>query len=101
MEVIDLTQILRLVMALCFVLLLMGGLTLALKKLGLTQPTSVKQGDKPRLSVVESLPIDARRRAVILRCDDREHLVLLGANGETVVERHLPPTNKVQNDEIS
>ncbi|MGB1548152.1 MAG: flagellar biosynthesis protein FliO, partial [Alphaproteobacteria bacterium] len=31
-----------------------------------------------RLGVVEVLPVDARRRLVLLKKDDREHLVLLG-----------------------
>ncbi|MGE5538300.1 MAG: flagellar biosynthetic protein FliO [Gemmatimonas sp.] len=38
-----------------------------------------------RLAVVESLALDARHRLVLVRRDDREHLVLLGAT-ETVVE---------------
>jgi flagellar protein FliO/FliZ len=38
-----------------------------------------------RLSVVESLPLDPRHRLVLVRRDDREHLLLLGT-GETVVE---------------
>jgi len=31
-----------------------------------------------RLRVVETLPLDARRRLVLLRCDGREALLLLG-----------------------
>lgn len=31
-----------------------------------------------RLRVVETLPLDARRRLVLLRCDGRDALVLLG-----------------------
>lgn len=38
-----------------------------------------------RIAVVESLALDARHRLVLVRRDDREHLILLGA-AETVVE---------------
>ena len=84
-----LSQIIRLVLALAFVLALMGGLTLLMKKLGLSANTSIKSGEKRRLKIVESLPLDARRRLAILKCDDKEHLVILGANRETVIENDI------------
>lgn len=52
-----------------------------------------------RLSLVESLPIDARRRAVIIRCDNREHLVILGQTGETLVAADLPPRPAIEAEE--
>lgn len=42
-----------------------------------------------RLQIVEILPLDARRRAILLRRDDREHLVILGTQGETVIETNI------------
>ena len=36
------------------------------------------------------MPIDNRRRLVLVRRDDREHLLLLGPQGETVVETNIP-----------
>ena len=86
----DLPQILRLFAALALVLALMGGLALALKKLGLsgaTAPTPKKR----RLKIVESLPLDPRRRLVLLQRDDKQHLVILGAAGETVIENDIQP----------
>ncbi|MCB1783234.1 MAG: flagellar biosynthetic protein FliO [Alphaproteobacteria bacterium] len=82
-------------MALSFVLVLMGGLALALKKLGLTSAQNIKQGEKRRLKIIESLPLDARRRAVILRCDDAEHLLILNANGETLVAKDIPAVDSL------
>jgi flagellar protein FliO/FliZ len=38
-----------------------------------------------RLQLVESLPLDARRRLVLVRCDQREHLLLLGGNEDIVI----------------
>jgi flagellar protein FliO/FliZ len=44
-------------------------------------------GGKRRLAIVEILPLDGRRRLVLLRRDATEHLVLLGPDGALVVER--------------
>lgn len=45
-----------------------------------------------RLSIRESLLLDPRRRVVIVRADGIEHVVLLGASGETVLDtRPAPP----------
>ena len=81
----DPTQYLRFVAALIFVLALMGAAVYALRAFGLVQLTGRKPTDR-RLSVVESLMIDARRRLLIVRRDDKEHLILLSPTGETVVE---------------
>lgn len=44
-----------------------------------------------RLQVVETLAIDARHRAVLLRRDDKEHLVVLGGSNNIVVEQAIEP----------
>ena len=44
-----------------------------------------------RLSVVEVAPIDGKRRLVLLRRDATEHLVLLGSDSATVIERGIAP----------
>jgi len=43
-------------------------------------------GGKRRLAIVEVLPLDAKRRLVLLRRDGMEHLVLMGIGGDIVVE---------------
>ena len=44
-----------------------------------------------RLQLKESLVIDPRRRLVILQADATEHVVLLGAEAETVLASHPAP----------
>lgn len=44
-----------------------------------------------RLGVVESLTIDAKHRLVLVRRDDCEHLLLLGASQPLVVEGDCSP----------
>jgi flagellar protein FliO/FliZ len=49
-------------------------------------------GQPRRLSVQESLLLDPRRRLVLVRADDRDHLLLLSATGETLlVTTPVPP----------
>lgn len=82
--------------ALIFVLALMGGLALLLKKLGLAGD-KLPGGDKRRVRVLESLPLDARRKVILLRKDDTEHLVILGPTGETVLDRTKTSDSKDTN----
>jgi len=82
------TDYLKFFAALLFVLGLMGGLALVLKRIGLG-PASMIAPDKRRLKVIEILPLDARRKAVLLSRDGAEHLVILGPSGETVVETNI------------
>lgn len=69
-----------------FALIATLGLILAVaygaRRLGMLQAGS--QTPK-RMKVTESLMLDPRRRLVIVRCDDREHLILLGPGGDIVV----------------
>ncbi len=78
-------QLLRLVAALVFVISLMGGLAFLMKHFNNRRLLS-PGGKRKRLQVVEILPLDPRRRLILLRRDNREHLVILGTNGETVIE---------------
>jgi flagellar protein FliO/FliZ len=74
--------------ALLFVLALMGGLALLLKKMGIAGPALVTPS-KRRLKVVENLAIDSRRRVILIKCDDKEHLLLLGQNNDVVIEQNI------------
>ena len=86
--------LLKMLAALIFVLGLMGGLALILRKMGLSGHVRTP-GQEPRLKVIESIPIDQRRRIAIIQRDDVQHLVIFGPNGETVIETGIPlPDNK-------
>jgi flagellar protein FliO/FliZ len=80
--------ILKLVLALAFVLTLIGGAALIARRLGLAHVKPA--GSRRRLAVVEVLSLDARRRLVLVRRDDTEHLLLIGTPAEAVVvERNI------------
>jgi flagellar protein FliO/FliZ len=89
------SSLLTLFAALVFVLALMGGLWIALKKLGLAgQLGAVGQGrygaggGPRRLQVMETLALTPQHRAIILRMDTEDHLVIIGPNGQSVVITH-------------
>jgi len=84
----ELHDYIRFVAALAFVLGLMGGLALILKRINLGA-MGINPGAKRRLKIIEILPLDARRKAVLLSRDDAEHLVILGGTSETVVETNI------------
>jgi flagellar protein FliO/FliZ len=92
-------EILRFFMALVFVVSLMGGLWIILKKLGMNGGFTLQQGKKRRLKIVEILPLDVKHKAVLIRRDDKDHLVILGPNGETVIEQSIP-VQEEKNDVI-
>lgn len=81
--------------AFLFVMGLMGCFAFVLKKIGLGN-AAMLPADKRRLKIIEILPLDARRKAVLLRRDSTEHLVILGPTSETVVETHIAPSDQKQ-----
>jgi flagellar protein FliO/FliZ len=85
----DWADYLRFVFALIFVLGLMGGFWLLLKKLGFSQNITLGASANRRLTITEILPLDPRRKAVLIKRDDTEHLVILSPTGETVVETNI------------
>jgi len=83
----DLIDIARYLGALMLVLALVGFAALAARRYGL--PGIVSGSATRRLAVVETLMVDARHKLLIIRRDDKEHLVLVGPEGANVVESGL------------
>ncbi len=77
----------RFLLALVFVIGLIGVAAAIARRMGLGFPAAaLKKSANRRLSVVEAAPLDGRRRMVLIRRDDTEHLILLGPNSEVVIE---------------
>ena len=89
MDVINSLQLLKFGGALLFVLALMLGLSLIMRRLN--SGTGLLPPNKRRLKIVEMMPLGARHRMILVKRDDREHLVILGPAGETVVESGITP----------
>lgn len=96
----DYQDYLKFFFALIFVISLMGCLAYVLKRTGYGQGGISTLGSKAkkRLKIIEILPLDARRKAVLIQRDDTQHLVLLSASGETVVETNIKAPKDTQHD---
>jgi hypothetical protein len=80
----------KLVVAFGVVLGLIAMSTWALRRvggsrLGVTTP----RGRQPRLAVIDAAAVDTRRRLVLIRRDNVEHLIMIGGPTDVVVEQNI------------
>jgi flagellar protein FliO/FliZ len=80
----------RFFLALIFVLALIGILTAVARRFGFGYRMATKGGEARRLSIVEVMPVDAKRRLILLRRDSTDHLVLLGSGPDLLLEGGIP-----------
>lgn len=83
----DFTSFLHATLALVFVLCLIWLCSYAARRFA---PGMAMPGKNRRLKIMEAAPLDARNRAIILRCDGREHLVILGEGKVCLIDRDIP-----------
>lgn len=86
---IDLALYVKFVLALVFVIILILAATWGLKKL--YRFSGSMRGANRRVSILEVQPVDTRRRLILVRRDNREHLLLIGGETDIVVERDIRP----------
>jgi|AntRauTorckE6833_2_1112554.scaffolds.fasta_scaffold36077_1 flagellar protein FliO/FliZ len=79
-------QVLKAIMAFVLVLSLMWLLSFLIKRFGDSKFMAINRADR-RLKLVEHLPIDAKNRLVLVRRDDKEHLLLVSHDHALVVEQ--------------
>jgi flagellar protein FliO/FliZ len=83
----DTMELFRAVLALVLVLGLIGGAAWAARRFGPAMWLGARRSKSDRsLGVLESLPVDARHRLVLVRRGERQHLLLIGPNHSLVVE---------------
>ena len=87
--------LLRFVAALAFVVALIAGIAWLVRRWMPGGPAAVG-GKRRRLQIVETLALDPKTRAVLLRRDDVEHLVVVGPAGATAIERVQEPRGIVE-----
>ena len=103
---LDYSNYLQFFLALIFALGLIGAVAIVLRHFGLGGAIRLQRrlkGERRRLEVTDVIPIDARRRLILVRRDDTEHLILLGMNEDTLIERGIPardmPTQTDEQDQ--
>jgi len=90
----DIGEYFRFLLALIFVLALIVVLAKTARRAGFGFPVAAtRRNSDKRLSVVEVIPIDGRRRLILIRRDNVEHLVMLGPTTETVIETGITSKN--------
>jgi flagellar protein FliO/FliZ len=81
---------LRFVLALIFVIALIGVFAVIFRRLGFGFPShAIKSGGERRIGVVEVAPLDSRRKLVLVRRDGVEHLLVVSPTSEVVIERNI------------
>jgi len=93
----DTVDPIRFIFAFIFVLGLIGAMAFVLKRYGhrLSGQKFFAKGEEDRIVVLEVRWLDPRRKLVLVRRDDVEHLLLLSDKGEQVIEEGI----RVMNDD--
>ncbi len=96
-------QFFKFAIVLVFVLGLIGLLAIGAKRIGFTpRATRPTSGAKKRLAIVEVLAVDAKRRLILIRRDDKEHLVMLGMDRDLLIESDVnaPPEAQAEGGDV-
>jgi hypothetical protein len=82
--------IVRFVVAFVIVLALIGLTFWLIRRFGGARvDNGAQRGRQPRLAVLDAAPVDGRRRLVLIRRDNVEHLLMLGGPSDFVVEQNI------------
>jgi len=79
----------RFFLAFLIVLGLIGAAAWAVRRFGSARFTGAVRGRQPRLAVIEYATVDARRRLLLVRRDNVEHLMMIGGPSDVVVEANI------------
>jgi len=90
----DFLLYIKYLVGLIFVLGLIALVTYGIRRFGLIPGIEAKSKGKNRLRISQMIPVDAKRRLLLVRRDDTEHLILLGPDGDTLVETGIAARNK-------
>src|SRR5262252_5929997 len=79
----------RFFLAFLIVLGLIGAAAWAVRRFGSARFTGAVRGRQPRLAVIEYATVDTRRRLLLVRRDNVEHLMMIGGPSDVVVEANI------------
>ena len=85
----DVLSFLRTVAALGCVLGLLAGALFAVRRYNIALPGQTGGRTGRRLALVERVGIDGKRSVILIRRDDREHLIMVAPEGQTVIETNI------------
>jgi flagellar protein FliO/FliZ len=79
----------RFFIAFLVVLALIGVTAWLVRRFGSNRLGNASRGRQPRLAVIDAAPVDGRRRLVLIRRDNVEHLLMIGGPTDLVVEPNI------------
>ena len=79
----------RFFIAFLVVLALIGLTAWLVRRFGANRLGGATRGRQPRLAVIDAAPVDGRRRLVLIRRDNIEHLLMIGGPTDVVVEANI------------
>lgn len=86
----DLPLTVRFLIAFVIVLLLIGVTFWLIRRFGTDRlGAGSARGRQPRLAVIDAAAVDGRRRLVLIRRDNVEHLIMIGGPSDVVIEQNI------------
>jgi hypothetical protein len=86
----DMPLAVRFFFAFIIVLALIGGTAFLVRRFGGERlGASSSRGRQPRLAVIDAAAVDGRRRLILIRRDNVEHLLMIGGPSDVVVEANI------------
>jgi flagellar protein FliO/FliZ len=79
----------RFFLAFLIVLGLIGAIAWGLRRFGAGRFRDTARGRQPRLAVIDHASVDGRRRLILVRRDNVEHLLMIGGPSDIVVEPNI------------
>jgi flagellar protein FliO/FliZ len=80
----------RFFFAFLFVLGLIGAIAWAVRRFGAERlGAATARGRQPRLAVIDAAAVDGRRRLILIRRDNVEHLLMIGGPTDVVIEPNI------------
>jgi flagellar biogenesis protein FliO len=86
----DMPLAVRFFVAFVIVLALIGGTAFLVRRFGGQRlGATATRGRQPRLAVIDAAAVDGRRRLILIRRDNVEHLLMIGGPSDIVVEANI------------
>jgi flagellar protein FliO/FliZ len=87
---VDMPSAAKFILAFVIVLALIGGTAWAVRRFGSSRLSAGSaRGRQPRLAVIDSANVDGRRRLLLIRRDNVEHLLMIGGPTDVLVESSI------------
>src|SRR4051794_5009795 len=85
----DMPMAAKFFVAFVIVLALIGLTAWLVRRFGANRLSGSSRGRQPRLAVIDAASVDSRRRLVLIRRDNVEHLMMIGGPNDVIIEPNI------------